>query len=73
MPKATFADEGLFTITSVPYTSVSFADNFERPLTPNELLMFSPIRGLPHAKTEIANMIFTHRWRQIQAQADLFG
>ena len=80
MPKATFSDEDLLTlfveiegmINSRPLTPVSFVENLERTLTPNDLLLLSPASGLPPAKTGTSDMIFTNRWRQVQTYVDLF-
>ena len=80
MPRATFTEEGLVTlfaeaeaiINSRPLTPVSFVDELERPLSPNDLLVLRPDVGLPPARTTNSDLVASKSWRQVQAHADLF-
>ena len=77
-----FSEEGLATfffveviesiLNSRPLTPFFFADALERPLTPNDLLMFSSDKKLPPNLTDISNNLFSSRWRHAQRCADMF-
>ena len=59
-------------LNSRPLTPVSFVDGVERPLTPNDLLLFKPGLGLPRVKTDNSDLVYLNRWRRVQAYVDLF-
>ena len=77
---ATFSDEGLITlltevesiINSRPLTPISFVEDFDRPLTPKDLLVLQPDSGLPPVITRDSDTFFPQRWRHIQHYSDLF-
>ena len=51
---------------------MSFVEDLERPLTPDDLLFICPASGLPPTETKASDVIFHNRWRQVQVYADLF-
>ena len=78
--EATFSEEGLITlfaevesiINSRPLTPISFVEDFDRPLTPNDLLVLNPDCGLPPMTNNVSGAFFPQRWRQVQHFSDLF-
>ena len=77
---ATFSDEGFITlltevesiINSRPLTPISTVEDFDRPLTPKDLLVLQPDSGLPPVITRDSDTFFLQRWRHIQHYSDLF-
>ena len=77
--KVIFTDEELVTlvaeveavVNSRPLTPVTFVENIERPLSPNDLLVLNPDSNLPLAETGTADA-YSKLWKRIQFYADQF-
>ena len=77
--KVVFTDEELVTlvaeveavVNSRPLTPVTFVENIERPLSPNDLLLLNSDSNLPLAETVTADAYSKH-WKRIQFYADQF-
>ena len=80
LSEATFSEEDLITLfaevesmnNSRPLTPISFVEDFDRPLTPKDLLVLNPNCGLPPMSNNVSDAIFPQRWRQVRHFSDLF-